>query len=300
LVPDVLYLLRLQSHDSLQPSDADCVLVHGGIREDSDSVLLLRFATTDGSGGDGNSCSGGISLDTNRLRHELPLPKGPDDKSPDVIRRTVRMITISFLPSLLPSSSQSSSQEATVLNLSDIVAASSSSPRARPCVAEFVQSGNQVVCCVIKGHVHLLSTLTQEVLQSIVCPASSSLRQIRAGYTKDVLTHLLLQRDKSLQVVSLNPDDHSEDGTQEYEDPVNRIGWVDADLSRNCEYLGGALADPREHKLYVWDLSNSALVKVIDGPKEDVVAMRWHPYQPVLVSVSVSGKVRPGVVVSAL
>lgn len=56
-------------------------------------------------------------------------------------------------------------------------------------------------------------------------------------------------------------------------------------------YLAGALADPREHKLYVWDMSNSALVKVIDGPKEDVVAMRWHPHQPVLVSVSVSGKV---------
>lgn len=45
---------------------------------------------------------------------------------------------------------------------------------------------------------------------------------------------------------------------------------------------------------YVWDLSNSALVKVIDGPKEDVVAMRWHPHQPVLVSVSVSGKVSAG------
>lgn len=181
------------------------------------------------------------------------------------------------------------------MNLSDIIIASSAasaSARARPCVAEFVQGGQQIVCCVIKGQVHLMGTDTQAVLQSIMCSSSSPLRQIRAGYTKDALSHILLQRDKSLQVIALNPADHSEDGFQEYEDPVNRIGWVDGDLSRNCEYLAGALADPREHKLYVWDLSNSALVKVIDGPKEDVVAMRWHPYQPVLVSVSVSGKVR--------
>ncbi len=122
---------------------------------------------------------------------------------------------------------------------------------ARPCVAEFVQGGSQVVCCVIKGVVHLLSTDTHHILQSISCPAASSLRQIRAGYSKDILTHLLLQRDKSLQVITLNPNDYSEDGLQEYEDPVNRIGWVDGDVSRNCEYLGGALADPREHKLYI-------------------------------------------------
>jgi hypothetical protein len=88
----------------------------------------------------------------------------------------------------------------------------------------------------------LLSTDTPHILQSISCPAASSLRQIRAGYSKDILTHLLLQRDKSLQVITLNPVDYSEDGLQEYED---------ADVSRNCEYLGGALADPREHKLYI-------------------------------------------------
>jgi WD40 repeat protein len=144
---------------------------------------------------------------------------------------------------------------------------------------------------VVKGRIHLISTINQSLISSISCSSSSPLKQIRAGYSKDTLTHILLQRDKSLNVITLNPKDYSEDGSQEYEDPVNRIGWVDCDLSRNCEYLGGALADPREHKLYVWDLSNSALVKVIDGPKEDVVAMRWHPHQPVLVSVSVSGKV---------
>ncbi len=138
------------------------------------------------------------------------------------------------------------------MNLSDIiVASSSSSSRARPCVADFVQNGNKIVCCVMKGLVHMLDTHSQLVLQTIACPASSPLRQIRAGYTKSILSHILLQRDKSLQVISLNLDDGGECVTQEYEDPVNRIGWLDGDLSRNCEYLGGALADPREHKLYV-------------------------------------------------
>ncbi len=92
----VLCLLRMQSRYSLQPSNADCVLVYGGTREDSDSVLLLRLATSDGSSSDGNSSSGGNSGDANLLRHELPLPKGPDDNSPDVIRRTVRMPTLAI------------------------------------------------------------------------------------------------------------------------------------------------------------------------------------------------------------
>ena len=74
---------------SVHPSDEGCVLAYGGAKEDSDSVLLLRLTSSDGSGGGGGGADGGCS----KLLHEMPLPKGPEDKSPDVIRRTVRLRT---------------------------------------------------------------------------------------------------------------------------------------------------------------------------------------------------------------
>jgi hypothetical protein len=62
-------------------------------------VLLLRLNSSDGSGNSSSSSSsssGGIGVQSNHLVHELPLPKGPDDKSPDVIRRTVSLTIKSF------------------------------------------------------------------------------------------------------------------------------------------------------------------------------------------------------------
>jgi hypothetical protein len=65
------------------------VLVHGGAKEDNDRVLLLRLSSSDGSGGNGSGARDLSSSDGKQIIHELPLPKGPDDKSPDVMRRTV-------------------------------------------------------------------------------------------------------------------------------------------------------------------------------------------------------------------
>jgi hypothetical protein len=75
----------------LQPHDSGCVLVHGGAKEDNDRVLLLRLSSSDGSGGGGGGggASDVSSSDGKQIIHDMPLPKGPDDKSPDVMRRTV-------------------------------------------------------------------------------------------------------------------------------------------------------------------------------------------------------------------
>jgi hypothetical protein len=78
------------------------VLAHGGAKEDSDSVMLLRMTSSDGS----SSSSSSSSSQEKRLVHELPLPKGPDDKRPDVVRRTVRrlfsMMGVALIGTLAP------------------------------------------------------------------------------------------------------------------------------------------------------------------------------------------------------
>lgn len=77
------------------------MLAHGGAKEDSDSVMLLRMTSSDGS-----SSSSSSSSQEKRLVHELPLPKGPDDKRPDVVRRTVRrlfsMMGVALIGTLAP------------------------------------------------------------------------------------------------------------------------------------------------------------------------------------------------------
>lgn len=77
---------------------------------------------------------------------------------------------------------------------------------------------------------------------------------------------------------------------REFQDSVTRVHWKAPCFSGDGEWVVGGSANKGEHKIYIWDRAGH-LVKILEGPKEAIVDLAWHPVNPVVVSVSLSGLV---------
>ncbi|KAI3846670.1 hypothetical protein MKW92_039925 [Papaver armeniacum] len=61
-------------------------------------------------------------------------------------------------------------------------------------------------------------------------------------------------------------------------------------FSGDGEWVVGASGNKGEHKIYIWDRAGH-LVKILEGPQEALTDLAWHPVNPIVVSVSISGLV---------
>ena len=77
---------------------------------------------------------------------------------------------------------------------------------------------------------------------------------------------------------------------REFQDAVTKIQWKAPCFSGDGEWVVSASASKGEHKIYIWDRSGY-LVKILEGPKEALIDLLWHPVRPLVVSVSVAGLV---------
>ncbi|KAF8377610.1 hypothetical protein HHK36_030992 [Tetracentron sinense] len=77
---------------------------------------------------------------------------------------------------------------------------------------------------------------------------------------------------------------------REFQDSITRIHWKAPCFSGDGEWVIGACASKGEHKIYIWDRAGH-LVKILEGPKEGLIDLAWHPVHPIVVSVSLSGLV---------
>lgn len=68
-----------------------------------------------------------------------------------------------------------------------------------------------------------------------------------------------------------------------FQDVVNRLQWNAVSLSPTAEYV---LASTYEaaHDIYMWETSMGSLVKIYEGPKEELVDVEWHPSRPVVAA----------------
>ena len=76
--------------------------------------------------------------------------------------------------------------------------------------------------------------------------------------------------------------------SSELSDSITRTHWRTPCFSGNGLWVVGASANKGEHKLQIWDQAGP-LVKILEGPKEAVIDLAWHPAEPTIATVSVTG-----------
>nr|XP_027187508.1 protein RBL-like isoform X2 [Cicer arietinum] len=77
---------------------------------------------------------------------------------------------------------------------------------------------------------------------------------------------------------------------REFQDSITKVHWKAPCFSGDGEWVIGGSASKGEHKIYIWDRAGR-LVKILEGPKEAITDLVWHPVRPIVVSVSLNGTV---------
>ncbi|XP_062091650.1 protein RBL isoform X1 [Humulus lupulus] len=77
---------------------------------------------------------------------------------------------------------------------------------------------------------------------------------------------------------------------REFQDSITKMHWKAPCFSGDGEWVIGGSASKGEHKIYIWDRAGH-LVKILEGPKEALIDLTWHPVHPIIVSVSLTGLV---------
>lgn len=82
-------------------------------------------------------------------------------------------------------------------------------------------------------------------------------------------------RQISLPDFSTDPQLWELETEHKYQDVVNRLQWNSILFNSNSEYLI-ASAFGSAHVIYMWETSMGSLVKILEGPKEELVDIEWN------------------------
>lgn len=156
----------------------------------------------------------------------------------------------------------------------------------------FSPCGTYVFAGSAKGDVHLCSVRGEPRLLHTTAVGSSSVRQLaldRAG------RHLVVNlNDRTLRTFSVHrPQDAPPtlSPRHKFQDLVGRTPWSGIGFSGDGEYVMGGAAHGTAHNIYLWDRDAGVLVKVLEGPREPLVSVQWHPVRAQLASITSSGNV---------
>lgn len=190
-----------------------------------------------------------------------------------------------------------------------------------PAAAAFSKLGDLVYVGTARGEILVVSVETREVVSSLQGPGGALVKQLQISrngqflftnsndrvlrvYENLVDTNKLHKRQSeaksigSAGVVWGNNAVVLESNVvqepmlkflKEYQDAVNRCQWKSACFSGNGEYVAGAPLIRGEHKIHIFSRGFGQLARILEGPKEAVVDLAWHPTRPTVASVSQSG-----------
>lgn len=159
-------------------------------------------------------------------------------------------------------------------------------------VTQFHKSGEYIFTGTSRGYLNVISSKTKEIVHSTRV-TNSTVKNIEASLSGRSLG--INSSDRVIRQIQV-PDMTTDSSTWEfevilkYQDVVNRLQWNAICFSSNGEYM---LASTFEsHDVYMWETSMGSLVKIFEGPKEELTGIAWHPSRPLLAATGLdSGKI---------
>ncbi|KAK3168444.1 hypothetical protein OEA41_004892 [Lepraria neglecta] len=163
------------------------------------------------------------------------------------------------------------------------------------CVTIFTSLGKHIIAGTSKGWLNIIETQTCQIIHSHnLCPgviiflrltvsgrdmvSNSSDRVIRTIPLPD-----LSQLDLDIGKIKI-------DVEHKFQDVVNRLSWNHVAFSSTGEYV--CATTYMNHDIYVWERNNGSLVKILEGPREELGVVEWHPHRPFVAACGLeSGRV---------
>ncbi|CCG84892.1 protein of unknown function [Taphrina deformans PYCC 5710] len=149
----------------------------------------------------------------------------------------------------------------------------------------FSPNGDYIIGGTSKGYIMLWSAATAQLLKSWRL-TSGSIKSIALSSTAPpyLITN---STDRIIRTVALpEPGDEELETEHKFQDIVNRLQWHAACFSGNAEYVVASTYQSA-NDLYIWERQRGSLVKILEGPKEELVDVDWHPRQVVAAAVGI-------------
>ncbi|KAJ8328969.1 chromatin binding protein [Batrachochytrium dendrobatidis] len=179
------------------------------------------------------------------------------------------------------------------MDLASEVAYNESAVGSKPLASEiqtttalFSPNGELIYVGTKKGHVYVFRSDNAQ-LQTILMMGTSAIKQI--CFNRDGRNMLVNTHDRTIRCFVL---DYKDNGTilfellNKYQDSVDRNQWTKCCFSADGDMVVGALSSSQKHNIFIWDKTMGNLVKMLEGPREGLVDMVWHPTRPIIATVS--------------
>lgn len=158
-----------------------------------------------------------------------------------------------------------------------------------PYAASFTRSGAGILAGGADGLLRAFSFDTIPWRAHLVAthevPGRASIRELSLAARAEVA--VVVSADRALRLYdtpSLFSSELAATPLHAFRDVVNGAQWRCAALSPRAEFVLGGLG-VAEHRVAVWRATDGQLEKTLDGPREPIRALVWHPSRAVLVSL---------------
>ncbi|KAI9837036.1 MAG: hypothetical protein M1819_000685 [Sarea resinae] len=162
-------------------------------------------------------------------------------------------------------------------------------------VTVFSASGTHIIGGTSRGWLNIIETESCETIHSarlsngvlIFFRLSASGRDIVVNCSDRIVRTVHLP---DLTDAKVDPDKIKIDVEHKFQDVVNRLSWNHVAFSATGEYVTASTY--MNHDIYVWERGHGSLVKILEGPKEELGVVEWHPHRPLVAACGLdSGRV---------
>jgi len=162
------------------------------------------------------------------------------------------------------------------------------SPPGQVAVA-FTKNGEHCFAGDDRGCLHLIHIGKRELVEAISVGKTSikGLHMSRNG------KHLLVNStDRKIRLFDVNVEPGGlKKALLTFEDSVNRNQWKCLNFSGDSDFVCAGSSTTVAHNISIWHRDSGHLEKILEGPKEGILDVAWHPVRPIIASVSTLGVV---------
>ncbi|KAF2017626.1 WD40 repeat-like protein [Aaosphaeria arxii CBS 175.79] len=162
-------------------------------------------------------------------------------------------------------------------------------------VTVFTPSGEHILAGTNKGWLNIISAKTHQILYSLRL-TNNIIVFVRLTLSgRDVVINSSDRIVRTIHLPELTDPKLDFDTLQlevehKFQDLVQRLSWNHVSFSPSGEYVTASTW--MNHHIYVWERGQGSLVKILEGTKEELSAVEWHPFRPFVAAVGVdSGRI---------
>ncbi|KAL2918686.1 chromatin binding protein [Polyrhizophydium stewartii] len=163
--------------------------------------------------------------------------------------------------------------------------------------AIFSVDGSLIFVGTTRGHIAVFES-NNGTFKTILRPGTSSINHLCCSrHGTDLLVNAHDRIIRCFKLQRTPTDEAPENDTlsielvNKFQDSVDRNQWCDCTFSADGEMVVGAMSSTQQHNVFIWDKNLGNLVKMLEGPREGIASMVWHPFRPIIASISHTGTI---------